>query len=173
MTTTCPACAHPLLPIEYGLPGPEMIGAAERGEIALGGCCVLVGPPGDDRHQCDGCRRRWLASPAGAPVVLCATIGGYVGEWIVVCVDVAGAVWRNDEQVGVVALDELWAELGALGVWTWRADYVDDAVLDGTSWSLRVQHADGDVAAGGRNDGPESFDALCALLSRITGSAFA
>ena len=39
----CPSCgAVEVLPIAYGMPGPEMIAAADRGEIALGGC--VIGP---------------------------------------------------------------------------------------------------------------------------------
>ncbi|MDW3217120.1 MAG: hypothetical protein R8F63_00795 [Acidimicrobiales bacterium] len=39
----CPSCGDDaVIPIEYGMPGPEMQAAAERGEIALGGC--VIGP---------------------------------------------------------------------------------------------------------------------------------
>lgn len=35
----CPKCrSEKVVPIVYGLPGPEMFEAAERGEISLGGC---------------------------------------------------------------------------------------------------------------------------------------
>jgi len=37
----CPKCGSAeVLRIAYGLPGPEMGEAAERGEIALGGCVI-------------------------------------------------------------------------------------------------------------------------------------
>ena len=37
----CPACTiGRLVPIVYGLPGPEMVERYERGEISLGGCVV-------------------------------------------------------------------------------------------------------------------------------------
>lgn len=42
---TCPACGGRTTPIAYGYPGPEMIEAAERGEIELGGCTVFDGQP--------------------------------------------------------------------------------------------------------------------------------
>lgn len=55
-TTACPACGGKLLPIVYGLPGPEACEAAERGEIALGGCIVT----GDDpRLACTACGERF------------------------------------------------------------------------------------------------------------------
>jgi hypothetical protein len=51
--TACPACGGTLVPIVYGLPGPEAAEAANRGEIALGGCMVT----GDDpQFQCAACR---------------------------------------------------------------------------------------------------------------------
>jgi hypothetical protein len=39
----CPSCsATHVIRIAYGYPGPEMWAAADRGEIALGGC--VIGP---------------------------------------------------------------------------------------------------------------------------------
>jgi len=39
----CPVCGAAMVPIEYGMPGPEMQEASERGEIILGGCCIIEG----------------------------------------------------------------------------------------------------------------------------------
>ena len=70
----CPKCGSlDVIPIEYGYPGPEMMDAAEKGLIELGGCCVT----GDDpRRLCKACgeafdhpataahsRRRYTAQP--------------------------------------------------------------------------------------------------------------
>jgi hypothetical protein len=41
----CPRCGGPSVPIVYGLPGGGMFEAADRGEIALGGCCVTDQDP--------------------------------------------------------------------------------------------------------------------------------
>ena len=54
----CPECgkADRVVPIAYGLPGPEMAEASFRGEIELGGCVV----GGDDPHwSCRRCDTRW------------------------------------------------------------------------------------------------------------------
>ncbi|RAY16705.1 hypothetical protein DPM19_00520 [Actinomadura craniellae] len=48
----CPRCGTEPLPVLYGLPGPEMFEAAERGEISLGGCEVYDDAP---RWRCRGC----------------------------------------------------------------------------------------------------------------------
>lgn len=46
----CPVCGAVGRPIVFGLPGPDLFEAAERGEVLLGGCCVT----GDDpTHGCD------------------------------------------------------------------------------------------------------------------------
>jgi len=42
--------------IAYGYPGPEMLDAAGRGEIVLGGCCIMDDDP--DR-ACTECGHRW------------------------------------------------------------------------------------------------------------------
>lgn len=45
----CPVCGAASVPIVYGLPDVELFDAADRGEVALGGCIV-----GDDdpTHEC-------------------------------------------------------------------------------------------------------------------------
>jgi hypothetical protein len=58
----CPACGGRLVPILYGLPDAEAGAAAERGEIALGGCIVM----GDDPHlACTKCHARYRSPGAG------------------------------------------------------------------------------------------------------------
>ena len=51
----CPICGRPGVPIEYGMPGPEMVDEAEAGRIVLGGCVVTGYDPdwactGPERH---------------------------------------------------------------------------------------------------------------------------
>jgi len=53
----CPECqAADTVPIVYGLPGPEIFAAAERGELAIGGCVVEFDNP---RWACRACTHRW------------------------------------------------------------------------------------------------------------------
>jgi len=54
----CPACGAAAVPIVYGLPGPDILHAAERGEVAIGGC-VVGGPDGDPCWACPDCGHRW------------------------------------------------------------------------------------------------------------------
>jgi hypothetical protein len=44
-TTACPRCGSRSIPIVYGLPGMELFEAADRGEVALGGCVIEDGAP--------------------------------------------------------------------------------------------------------------------------------
>jgi hypothetical protein len=54
-----PACgAQTAVPIVYGLPGPDIFEAAERGEVAIGGC-VIGRPDGDPHWACPACQHRW------------------------------------------------------------------------------------------------------------------
>ena len=51
--TPCPKCGSiDVIPILYGYPGPGMKEGAEKGKIALGGCCV---GDRDPRKQCKAC----------------------------------------------------------------------------------------------------------------------
>jgi len=55
----CPKCgSRDIVPIRYGLPGPEMTAAADRGEIELGGCCVANDDP---TLYCKACKERFGA----------------------------------------------------------------------------------------------------------------
>ena len=48
----CPKCGNNLIEIIYGMPGPELFEASERGEVILGGCCLT----GDDpKYRCKHC----------------------------------------------------------------------------------------------------------------------
>ena len=50
----CPKCGEGLLEIVYGMPGPELFEASERGEVVLGGCCIT----GDDpAYHCKKCKK--------------------------------------------------------------------------------------------------------------------
>lgn len=41
----CPVCKGKLLPIQWGMPGPDTVAAYKRGEVALGGCVINFAPP--------------------------------------------------------------------------------------------------------------------------------
>ena len=51
---SCPKCGSlDVVPIFYGLPGgPEVMEAAKKGKIALGGCCVTDNDP---QKRCKAC----------------------------------------------------------------------------------------------------------------------
>ena len=48
----CERCAGPVVPIVHGMPGEELWGAANHGELAIGGCMVY----GDGRDPSWACR---------------------------------------------------------------------------------------------------------------------
>src|SRR5690349_17586905 len=55
MIATCPVCGEPGTMIIYGLPGPELVSAAEAGRVSLGGCMI---EPGQPDWYCPA-RHRW------------------------------------------------------------------------------------------------------------------
>jgi hypothetical protein len=54
----CPECgsSEGVVPIIYGYPGEELVEAAERGEVKLGGCIVTGDDPG---WYCKSCECSW------------------------------------------------------------------------------------------------------------------
>ena len=45
-------CGDPMVPIVYGMPGPELIELSMNGEIEIGGCCIDDDMP---RYRCRRC----------------------------------------------------------------------------------------------------------------------
>ena len=52
----CRHCGGKVAPVLYGEPGPEMMEAADRGEVVLGGCCIRTDGPD---YQCPVCGQRY------------------------------------------------------------------------------------------------------------------
>jgi hypothetical protein len=53
----CPECGSvENVRIVYGMPGPELFEAEERGEIALGGCVIGSDDP---NRRCVACGNEW------------------------------------------------------------------------------------------------------------------
>lgn len=48
----CPACGGPTVPLNYGYPDGELFEAAERGEVALGGCVIFDDQPERECLRC-------------------------------------------------------------------------------------------------------------------------
>ena len=52
----CPMCNRKLIDVIYGLPGPELIEAEDRGEVILRGCVM---PPNPPHYLCKRCGREY------------------------------------------------------------------------------------------------------------------
>jgi hypothetical protein len=53
----CPSCgSNHVIPIAYGLPGPELIEEEENGLVKLGGCLVADDNP---KWHCKACEHSW------------------------------------------------------------------------------------------------------------------
>jgi len=68
---TCPTCGDRLIPMAYGYPTIELLEAADRGEVRLGGCCIMNNSP-SFACSCDEIRTeeaivRAKASPGRRP----------------------------------------------------------------------------------------------------------
>lgn len=101
----CPRCeSAAVVPIRYGMPGPELAAAAERGEVELGGCLVPV----PWKWSCLECGYRWPLPPEAlesdlvrsAFAFACDVHGGHVrkaggGEYAAHPVEVAHMLYEQ------------------------------------------------------------------------------
>ncbi len=61
-TLTCPFCgSFRVIPIVYGLPGPELVERSEKDKVILGGCMVWEGQP---QSHCNDCGYEWRGNRA-------------------------------------------------------------------------------------------------------------
>ncbi len=58
----CPTCGNDLLVLVYGYPSPELSAEAARGEVVLGGCCVMADGT-DASHHCRRCAESCVVHP--------------------------------------------------------------------------------------------------------------
>lgn len=57
----CPKCnGKSVVSILYGMPTPEALKKAERGEVKLGGCVIEADSP---NFSCKSCGYKWSAQP--------------------------------------------------------------------------------------------------------------
>jgi len=61
---TCPTCGRPGVLIVYGMPGPELVHAAERGQVLIGGCVITSDDP---THGCSAGHEWKVSRPIVAP----------------------------------------------------------------------------------------------------------
>lgn len=85
----------------------------------------------------------------------------------------SGVIWSVEEQVLKVHMADggstevevtpaqwktFWFVVEQLGVWTWRAEYENPNVLDGTSWELVMVDGSRRIRSSGSNAFPGGFD---------------
>ena len=116
----------------------------------------------------------------GTPTQFRAFMGGYVGLSF-------GIRWEN----GVLFYDRfdtgyqlsqtselhptktdwanLWKQLEAIEVWSWKKDYLKEGICDGTNWTLEIEVAGRSLKSGGSNAYPPQFKAFCKAVSKLAG----
>ena len=56
----CPDCGTKLVPIVFGMPGPELFDQAQQGNVILGGCCMM---PINPTRGCTKCGWEYMPPP--------------------------------------------------------------------------------------------------------------
>jgi hypothetical protein len=106
-----------------------------------------------------------FAAPAGAPLKLSVTVGGFDGPSYRVTLLAGGKVeyvagggnfvGAKTETVAVSA--EQWrqfrADVDKLGIWKWQPSY-ESLALDGTQWAVEIHYLDARLDAKGSNSYP-------------------
>jgi len=60
-------------------------------------------------------------------------------------------------------------KLDKFNVWYWRRRYVDDNILDGTQWEMKLCYPDRRILTSGSNDYPPDFNLLIRAVRALIG----
>jgi hypothetical protein len=91
------------------------------------------------------------------------------GDLIVWSVVEGGDERRETVDPGPAGRERFWNAIDAAGAWRWKERYEDLTVLDGTSWSLRLEHGDRTVDTNGSNAVPAGWESVRSALEELAG----
>lgn len=189
----CPYCgSNNTAEILYGMPAydRELESKLKRKELILGGCCIGINEP---QMHCNSCKKDFATMPfvdedtsEGAyyqvrQVVF--EVGGYFGGYylLVIIANTDGADLALVKNPGEETLSELhltqrrWETLldklfGKLYIHEWKEEYIDEDILDGTQWSLKIDlDADHIIKTGGSNAFPPYWEELLQTFRYYSG----
>lgn len=181
----CPVCgSFNALNIIYGMPAPKAVEAFNRGEVIIGGCCVM---PESPLFSCRDCNYEWgkynEISILPSIKFIKAYVGGFWGPNCNVEVDISkGQLKRSythcdqEEYIDDVidinseAWKTLLRALKNCEFEYWVDEYSDPHVCDGTQWSVEVRLDNGnEIKKWGSNRFPGRWKQFCRAMSKFAG----
>lgn len=193
----CPACGSTdTAKILYGMPTHEAFEAAERGEIALGGCCVPTNGP---YRQCKACKQEFDGGDIFDLFELVSFefyVGGFFGTSYFVFIDgkrknkliryakTEGGIHPDlkppKKEVNFhpdITLKEIpltqqqWIafieEIAILEVDCWRDNYYDNNICDGTQWKVAIKCPNGKrIIKTGSNEYPPYWTKMLKVMKK-------
>jgi hypothetical protein len=196
----CPACGSTnTIEIMYGMPTHEAFESAERGEIALGGCCITDCDP--QRH-CKNCGENFdyrnMISTFSIEY-LEFSVGGFFGTSHYIYVDgkQKNKIIRYAKVPGGMHVDlkhpnkdinnhfreciveipisnidwlKFTEDIEALEISCWQDKYVEPSICDGTQWELKLKVAGKrKINKYGSNKYPPYWKKFIKILSNYIG----
>jgi len=183
----CPKCgSENVIPIAYGLPGPELFKKAEAGKVKLGGCCIEDNFP---EYYCNDCEHEWnkkevIDNEYSKIKGIKASVGGYFGPSYLVVIDLEGLNtnwihWEEGKEIEtyqkkitVETAASFIDQLKSVNLLKWKETYENPGILDGTGWEIEIYTKGRDLYKSGDNAFPDHWDAFCSIISEIVGREF-
>lgn len=193
----CPACGSTdIVKILYGMPTHEAYEAAERGELVIGGCCVLDIKP---TKHCKACGQDFGGENLFRLTQLTSLeffVGGYFGtsHFISINGKRKNKLIRYAKTPGGMYVDlkhpkneinfhpdiilkeipltsEQWLafidEISALEIACWKDKYYDNDICDGTQWELEVRFPNRNkISKSGSNEYPPYWNKFMKIMER-------
>ena len=115
-------------------------------------------------------------------------IGGFMGPSYLVEMDAKASVlryqyFRNEAkkelkiQPTPQQWEKFWIQMDKSKIWSWKADYPNPSVCDGTQWKIIIHYADHKIEAKGDNNYPtgrggtsgKEFDTFLKAVQKLLG----
>lgn len=183
----CPKCgSENVIPIAYGMPGPELFKKAEAGKVKLGGCCIEENSP---EYYCNDCVYEWnkkevIDNEYSKINGIKASVGGFSRGYNKVTIDLTGlnVEWiiygggmeevTHQKSIDVQAAESFIDQLKSVKLLNWKQKYESPGILDGTQWEVEIIREGRNNVKSGDNAFPDHWDAFCSIISEIVGREF-
>ena len=173
----CPKCqSKKIIPILYGMPTEKAVQDSDAGKLKIGGCCMDEGSP---EWFCSSCTHEFGCLfgvddldeiDIIQPLNMEFSIGGFFGGRYFIRLE--NDILEYGESVGhpdngyiklsISPSKQKWKnfkkKLDAIDVWSWKNEYNNPNVLDGTQWELEIDYGDQKIKSYGSNLYPGTAD---------------
>lgn len=188
----CPKCnSKNIIPIIYGEPTYESYLRSKKGEVMLGGCCVVIDENDKsimNEYYCKNCGNEYgkkdvIDSEYNKIRNIYGNIGGYFEGYTTFEIDFikkevffGTSIYGDDKKlvkkIRTENVERLIEQLKEVNLLNWKKEYINKYVLDGTQWNVVIDANGRKRFKYGSNEYPVQWKKFCEIISTFIGRKF-